>query len=135
MSRRRRHNPLTWFVALLVLVAVLNTVSAIEQLAVPLLVLAAVVLAVRAVTRGGWHPLPPRPPKVIPGRPGDDTEVIRLRAEVEALRAERDQAQEATRHAWVASTEPDARAPQKTARDRLLTDRLSGVHRLTGGGQ
>jgi len=54
--------------------------------------------------------------------------VIRLPAEADQLRAERDEVREAARQAWDASTEP---AP-RIARDRLLSDPRSGARPLGG---
>jgi hypothetical protein len=75
---------------------------------------------------------PPRPPKVIQGR-AEDAEVIRLRAEVEALRAERDQARESARAAWQEASEPGG-AIVTGLRTRLLRDPRSGA-RPFGGAQ
>jgi hypothetical protein len=85
-----------------------------------LLALAAIIAACRL---GRRRPLPPLgPPKLIQGHAAD-CEVIRSRAEAAALRAERDQTHEASG--------PKAQA-RRTARDRLLSDRPSGVQDLFG---
>lgn len=133
--------PLVLFLAVVALNLAASIVWAAWRLLPWLLLALAAAAAYRIARRRPV--LPSRPPKVIQGHaepsaagweptPGSDAaEVIRLRAEVEALRAERDQAQEAARAAWQASTEPGAEAP-RTARDRLLRDPCSGAHPLGG---
>jgi hypothetical protein len=133
MTRRRsRHDPLAWFLALLALAAALNAVAVIERLAGPLLMAAAAGLAVRAITRRDRRSAPPGgPPKMIRGQAEDDAELVRLRAEVEALRAERDQARESERAAWERASEPDAQgATVVDLRARLLRDARSGARPL-----
>ena len=130
MIRYMRRHPLRGFLLGILALAALNLAVQVTWAlyhVLPLLVLAAAAAYVLARRRV----LPPRPPKVIQGRADDDGEVIRLRADVEALRAERDQAQESARAAWEQASKPEVQAPL-TARDRLLSDRLSGVHDLFG---
>jgi hypothetical protein len=123
----------------LLLVLVLLTVNlavtalwAASRLLPGLVLIAAVVVAYR-LRRG--RAVRPRPPKVIRGRVVD-AEVIRLRAEVEVLRAERDQARQAARAAWEASTEPGhgtaPPGPGGVTCDQLLADPRSGARPLGG---
>jgi hypothetical protein len=133
MTRRSRHNPVAWFVALLALVAVLNVVAVIDRLAGPLLLTAAG-FAVWSVARRDRRPVPPgRPLNVIQGH-ARDAEVIRLHAEIAQLRAELDEARESARRAWQDASDPDAAVPgpqdQPGMRARLLADRLSGARPL-----
>ncbi len=84
----------------------------------------------------------PRLPKVIQSH-AEDGEVIRLRAEVEALRAERDQTSGSARACPLAGVgcpapawgSTSAQRRLATVRDRLLADPRSGVHDVFGGAQ
>jgi hypothetical protein len=132
VSRRRRRHPVA---VILLGTVVLLTLDAMAWLTwalwhlLPLLAgLGCLWLAYRAGQRRPASP--PRPPKVIQGR-AEDTEVIRLRAEVEALRAERDEARESARAAWERATEP-GEATVTDLRTRLLRDPRSGARPLGG---
>jgi hypothetical protein len=127
MTRRRGHNPLALFVALLVLAAVLNAVALIERLALPLL-LAVVGLAVWALAQRR-RPLPPQPPKVVQGEP-EDSELERLRAEVIWLRRRLAETTDAAHAAWEQASEPDQDATVVDLRTRLLRDARSGARPL-----
>jgi hypothetical protein len=129
--RRGRHPAVVILAGTVVLVAADLAVRALYAAGRSLPLLLALAAIIAAYRLGRRRALPPsRPPKLIQGR-AEDSEVIRLRAEAAALRAERGQARESARGAGEASG-PKAQAP-RTARDRLLSDRLSGVHDLFGG--
>jgi hypothetical protein len=92
-----------------------------------LLAAAAVIAACHVGNRRGRTSLPPGPG---PGR-AEDAETIPLRAEVEALTAERDEAPESARAAWEASSEPRG-SKVVDLRARLIGDPRSGARPLGG---
>jgi hypothetical protein len=137
----RRH-PLRASLLLVLLILALNLAAtalwAAWQL-LPWLLAAAAVVAYRAGQRHriGQGRAPKQvicgraePPAWTPPAADHTDEVIRLRAEVEALRAERDQAREAARAAWEASTEPGSEGG--VTGHRILADPRSGARPLGG---
>jgi hypothetical protein len=129
----RARNPAFAWVGIAAVLIGLNVAAALSYYLaelLPVLLLGALCVAVWLARREIRHR--PSSPRVVVGQVHDVTDAAQLRAENAELRARLAVAEESAHAAWdAASSVPPRPAPVSSdARDRLLTDRLGGVHDL-----